>query len=88
MSGCLPCICSRIPDISHFLFPDADADAYAGRDWACSYIATLISTLCTYVLVVKNLKSSFPEHSFCVLKAYLEAATPYGCLLLHNDQES
>jgi hypothetical protein len=33
MSGCLPCICSRILDGGHFLFPDADA----GSDWACSY---------------------------------------------------
>jgi hypothetical protein len=32
MSGCLPCICSHIPDGGHFL----DADADAGSDWACS----------------------------------------------------
>ena len=32
MSGCLPCICSCIPDRGHLLFPDADA----GSDWDCS----------------------------------------------------
>ena len=33
MSGCLPRICSRIPDRGHFLFPDANAsnDLFALR---------------------------------------------------------